>query len=380
MKKAMMVVATALVAVCVGALLAQDRDISGTWQGTLHAGKDLRTVLKISKGDGGALKGTFYSIDQGGQWPVSSISLQGTTFKFAIAAVGGTYEGKLANTDATAITGFWSQGGPNSLALDLTLANDKTAWTIPEPPPPVVPMAADATPTFEVATIKPSKPDAPGKAFQLRGRNFSTLNTTLTDLITFAYDLQPRQVTGGPAWMETDKYDLAAVPDKPGAPNTKQLKTMVQKLLTERFQLTFHHDKKELTVFAITVAKTGLKLTPSVNTSNGVPGLFFRGLGNLPVTNATIADFAGVMQTAVLDRPVIDQTGLTGRYDFVLLWTPDETQFGGRGGQAPPPANGGTAPPDLFTAMQQELGLKMDSVKAPVDVLVIDKVEKPSEN
>jgi len=87
-----------------------------------------------------------------------------------------------------------------------------------------------------------------------------------------------------------------------------------------------------------------------------------------------------VMQTAVLDRPVIDQTGLTGRYDFVLLWTPDETQFGGRGGQAPPPANGGTAPPDLFTAMQQELGLKMDSVKAPVDVLVIDKVEKPSEN
>ena len=225
----------------VGALLAQDHDITGTWQGTLHAGKDLRTVLKITK-DGGTLKGTFYSIDQGGQGiPLSSISLQGTTFKFAIAAINGTYEGKLANTDATAITGFWSQGGPNPLALDLTLANDKTAWTIPEPPPPVVPMAADATPSFEVATIKPSKPDAPGKAFGLRGRNFSTLNTTLTDLITFAYDLQPRQITGGPAWMESDKYDLAAIPDKPGVPNTKQLKTMVEKLLTDRFQLKFHH-------------------------------------------------------------------------------------------------------------------------------------------
>ena len=378
--KKLMLVAMAIIAMCVGALLAQDHDITGTWQGTLHAGKDLRTVLKISK-EGGALKGTFYSIDQGGQGiPLSSISLQGTSFKFAIAAIGGTYEGKLANTDATEITGFWSQGGPNPLALDLTLANDKTAWAIPEPPPPVVPMAADATPSFEVATIKPSKPDAPGKAFGLRGRNFSTLNTTLTDLITFAYDLQPRQVTGGPAWMETDKYDLAAIPDKPGAPNTKQLKGMVQKLLTDRFKLTFHHDKKEMTVFAITVAKTGSKLTKSEDNSNGVPALFFRGLGNLPVKNATIADFAGVMQTAVLDRPVIDQTGLTGRFDFVLTWTPDESQFGGRGGQAPPPANGGTAPPDLFTAMQQQLGLKMDSVKAPVDVLVIDHVEMPSEN
>ena len=378
--KKLMVVTLAIFAMSVGALLAQDHDITGTWQGTLHAGKDLRTVIKISKGDGGALKGTFYSIDQGGQGvPLSSISLQGTTFKFAIAAIGGTYEGKLANTDATEISGFWSQGGPNPLALDLTLANDKTAWTIPEPPPPVVPMAADAVPSFEVATIKPSKSDGPGKAFQLRGRNFTTLNTTLTDLITFAYDLQPRQITGGPAWMESDKYDLAAIPDKPGVPNTKQLKTMVEKLLTDRFQLKFHHDKKEMTVFAITVAKTGPKLTESVNNTNGVPGLGFRGLGNLVVRNATIADFAGVMQTTALDRPVLDQTELKGRYDFTLNWTPDEAQFGGRGGQVPPPANG-TAPPDLFTAMQQQLGLKMDSVKAPVDVLVIDHVEKPSEN
>jgi uncharacterized protein (TIGR03435 family) len=378
--KKLTLVAMVIIAMCVGALLAQDHDITGTWQGTLHAGKDLRTVIKISK-EGGALKGMFYSIDQGAQgFPLGSISAQGAAVKFAVPAIGGTYEGKMANTDGTAITGFWSQGGPNPLPLDLTLANEKTAWAMPEPPPPVVPMAADATPSFEVATIKPSKPDAPGKAFQLRGRNFSTLNTTLNDLITFAYDLHPRQITGGPAWMETDKYDLAAIPDKPGVPNTKQLKTMVEKLLADRFQLKFHRDKKELTVFAITVAKTGSKLTPSVDDSNGVPGLFFRGLGNLPVKNATIADFAGVMQAAVLDRPVIDQTGLTGRFDFTLTWTPDESQFGGRGGQAPPPANGGTAPPDLFTAMQQELGLKMDSVKAPVDVLVIDHIEKPSEN
>src|SRR5580658_7980439 len=102
----------ALAALLGGALLAQDKDITGTWQGTLHAGKDLRTVLKISKGDKGGLAAVFYSIDQGGQGiPVGSITLQGSTFKFAIPAIGGTYEGKLANTDGTAITGFWSQGG-----------------------------------------------------------------------------------------------------------------------------------------------------------------------------------------------------------------------------------------------------------------------------
>jgi uncharacterized protein (TIGR03435 family) len=81
----------------------------------------------------------------------------------------------------------------------------------------------------------------------------------------------------------------------------------------------------------------------------------------------------------VLDRPVVDQTGLTGRWDFTLQWTPDETQFGGRGGQAQGQA-GANAPPGLFTAMQEQLGLKMDSTRAPVDALVIDRIEKPTEN
>ena len=147
----------ALAALLGGLLLAQDRDITGTWQGTLHAGKDLRIVMKVSKADAGGLKAVMYSIDQGGQpIPASSITLQGMTVKFAVSAIGGTYEGKLSNTDGTTISGTWSQG-PNPLPLDLTLANDKTAWTIPEPPPPPKQMAADADPSFEVATIKPIK-------------------------------------------------------------------------------------------------------------------------------------------------------------------------------------------------------------------------------
>jgi uncharacterized protein (TIGR03435 family) len=100
----------------------------------------------------------------------------------------------------------------------------------------------------------------------------------------------------------------------------------------------------------------------------------------LNVRNATIKDFAGLMQSEVLDRPVIDQTGLAGRYDFKLNWTPDDSQFGGLGAKIPPPTNGADAPPNLYTAIQEQIGLKLEATKANADVLVIDHVEKPSEN
>jgi uncharacterized protein (TIGR03435 family) len=180
--------------------------------------------------------------------------------------------------------------------------------------------------------------------------------------------------------MDTEKFDLDAKPGGEGQPNDKQWKIMVQKLLVERFKLAFHRDKKELSVYAITVGKSGPKLTKSEGNPSGLPGLFFRGLGVLPATNATMADFAGVMQGAVMDRPVVDHTGLTGRWDFTLNWTPDEFQFGGMGAKAPPPANNAAAAPDLFTAIQEQLGLKLESTKAEADVLVIDKAVKPTDN
>ncbi|HEX5432586.1 MAG TPA: TIGR03435 family protein [Bryobacteraceae bacterium] len=360
-------------------LLAQD--IAGTWQGTLQppAGRGLRTVIKITKADGGALKAVLYSIDQGGQGlPASAVTVQGSAVKISIPGIGATYDGKLS-ADGNSITGTVKQG-LNPLPLNLVRATAETAWTIPTPPPPPKPMAADANPVFEVATIKPSKPGAPGKAILVRGRNFSTLNTTLSDLITFAYTIHPRQIVNGPGWLETEKYDLAAKPDGEGQPSGSQWKVMLQKLLADRFSLKFHRDKKDLTVYAIVAGKNGPKLTKSEGDPNGLPSLFFRGLGVLPARNATMAEFAGLMQSAVLDRPVVDQTGITGRYDFTLTWTPDETQFGGRGGRVPPPANNAAAPPDLFTAIQEQMGLKLESKKAPVDVLVIDGVEKPSAN
>ena len=238
------------------------------------------------------------------------------------------------------------------MTLNLRHVTGDAAWPIPEPPVRLKPMAADASPVFEVATIKPSAPETQGKGFGVRGRNFSTINTSVTDIITFAYGLHARQITGGPAWMESEKYDLSAKPDGEGQPNDRQWKVMIQKLLADRFKLTFHRDQKELSVFAITVGKNGPKLTKSAGDPNGLPALFFRGLGVLPARNATMADFAGVMQTAVLDRPVVDQTGLSGRFDFELKWTPDETQFGGL--RVPASSDDPTAPPDLFTAVKDQ--------------------------
>jgi uncharacterized protein (TIGR03435 family) len=352
-------------------------DLAGTWQGTLHAGKDLRTVLKVRKEDA-VYKADMYSIDQGGRpMPVTSISQDGTTVKFSIMFLDGSYEGKMS-PDGNTISGSWTQGG-KPIPLELKRASADTEWPIPEAAPRPKPMAADAKPLFDVSTIKPSKPDEPGKLFGFDGQRFKTVNTTLDDLIGFAYGVQPKQIVNAQPWLSSDKFDILAQPDMPGMPNPQQLKGMLQKLLTDRFKLTFHHEQKELSVYALELAKDGPKFKKSPD-QGGMPGLFFRGLGVLPVQNATMEEFAGVLQSAVLDRPVVDRTGLQGKYDFILKWTPDESQFAGVGIKVPPPSNAPDAPPNLFAAVQEELGLKLDATKAAVDVMAIDHVEKPSEN
>jgi uncharacterized protein (TIGR03435 family) len=356
------------------------RDIADTWQGTLHAGQDLRTVVKISRADGGGYKATFYSIDQGGaELPVTKITLEGTTVKMSLTMIGGSYEGKLS-ADGNTITGSWTQGGA-PLPLNLTRATPATEWTIPPPPPKLPPMDANASPSFEVATIKPSKPDDQRKAFIVRGREFQTINVSLYEMISFAYGVHAKQVIGAPDWAATAKFDIDAKPDGEGAPSDKQWKGMLQKLIVERYKLTFHRAKKELSVYVLAVAKSGPKMTKSAGDPNGLPGLFFRGrLGDLHVNNANMGDFVGLLQNAVLDRPVVDQTGLAGRWDFNLNWTPDDSQFSGMGAKIPPPADGANQPPALYTAIQEQIGLKLDAAKAPADVMIIDHVEKPSEN
>jgi len=245
MKKSLLWIA-ALALSSQAALLAQN--LTGIWQGTLQTpNRGLRTVIEISSTDKDTLKAVLYSIDQSAEGlPSSSVTVQGSTVKISIPGIGGTYEGRLS-ADENSITGTWAQG-PRPATLNLTRVTEETAWAIPKGPAPLKPTAADANPVFEVATIKPSKPGRPGSAFRVQGRQFSTINTTMSALISYAYGLQESQILGGPSWVESDKYDIMAKPDGEGEPSNDQWKAMLQKLLADRFLLTLHSDKKELSV------------------------------------------------------------------------------------------------------------------------------------
>jgi uncharacterized protein (TIGR03435 family) len=243
--------------------------------------------------------------------------------------------------------------------------------------------------TFEMATIKPSKPDAQGHTFRVRGHRFETRNTSLSDLISFAYGLHAKQITEAPAWVEADKYDLTAQSDAEGQSSEMLWRSMLQKYLVECFKLKFHRDTQELPLYVLTIGRTGPQLTKSKEDPNGLPALSVTlgarnpanaNLGAVAATNANMEDFARVMQRLVLEWPVVDQTAIVGRYDFALNWTPDDSQFGDTRAMVPAPTNSADSPPDLFTAIQEQIGLKLDLTHAPSQVLVIDRVEKPSGN
>jgi uncharacterized protein (TIGR03435 family) len=278
------------------------------------------------------------------------------------------------------MAGTWTQGG-QPFPLTLLRATPETAWEIPDAPKPPKPMAVDADPSFDVATIKPNPSGAAQiQGLTLKGRHVVVNNGSLNDLVTFAYSLQVKQVVNGTGWMDNDRYDIDALPDQPGMPNLEQTRTMVRKLLTDRFALKFHHEKRDLAAYVLTVGKTGQKLTPTQ--VKGVDSGFFyaQGIGGLTLhlVNGTMKDFADFLQMIVLDKPVVNRTGIPGRFDNNVTFTPDDSQFNGH----PPKikASDVSEAPNLFDAIQQQLGLKLTAEKTAVDVLVIDHVEKPSPN
>jgi len=378
MKKWMLWV-IALTVMAGGGLRAQD--LTGNWQGTLKAGKDLRMILVVSK-DEGRLRARLYSIDETAQpFRVSSISQEGSTVKFAIEINGTAYEGKL-NAATNAISGTWTQA-VTSVPLDFVRPTKETAWEIPSPPPPRKQMPADAEPGIDVATIKPN--DSGGMSMQtltFRGRNLITVNSSLADLMMFAYSVQMKQIVGAPSWIEHDRYDINATPDQEGTPTADQVRIMIRKLLADRFQLKFHHDKRELSAFVLTVAKDGPKLKPAQPNGNlhGVGMQAAKTGAMLFANNSPVSAFTNFLQSLVLDRPVVDQTGLTGKYDMTVTFTMDDSFFNGHPPAFPKPADDVEPAPSLFDAIQQQLGLKLTPEKTQVDVLAIDHVEKPSAN
>jgi uncharacterized protein (TIGR03435 family) len=214
---------------------------------------------------------------------------------------------------------------------------------------------------------------------------FQAKNYTVNGLIAAAYDLNPKMISGGPAWAETDRYDVIAATPGELRPTYEDQMRMLRKLLSDRFNLRFHRKKEDFAIFELTVAKNGPKLKPSSAPSdepyNVTPTLYPAASGGidhalLPAHNITILQFASVLQHAILDRPVVDNTQLTGRYDIDLEWTPDESNFGG----TLPPGPPDSAKPGLFTAIQQQLGLRVEATRGPVDALVIDGLDRPSDN
>jgi len=346
------------------------RDLAGTWQGIFPFGKGHRVALKITK-DGAQWSGVAYDLDSDspsdGRQAIQ-MSLSGEEMRFGIPALGGNFDGKLSE-DSASITGTWTQQGGQPQPVTLARAAGDGEWEIPKA---TAKMAANADPGWEVVTVKPTDPAANGASVGMQGREFVMTNRSVQTLLLIGYSVHPKQIVNGPEWIRTERWDIRGVPDVPGQPSVKQMQTLARKVLTERFGLVTHTEKRQMDVYALTVAKGGEKMTPSAADPNGVFDENDNengGIRTMRTANISMPEFALVMKF-FMDRPVVDQTGLAGRYDFQLKWTFDDSRV--------PP--GSDAPPSLFTAIQEQLGLKLESTKAQTDVLVLDKVEHPSAN
>jgi uncharacterized protein (TIGR03435 family) len=255
---------------------------------------------------------------------------------------------------------------------------------------------AQARPSFEVASIKPNKSGDRGVRIENQPGRFRAVNVSLKFLIEFAYDLKDTQLAGATGWISSENYDVDAKVESAGGEDHKlpsdeeleQRRQMVQSLLADRFKLVLHRDSKELPVYALVVAKSGAKLHESAAPSSDGPKQGQRmarmGRGELTMNTVPIAMLCDAL-SRISGRNVIDHTGLKGNYDIALKWTPDESEgqmFKGPGDgdkrDAPPPSD--ATGPSLFTALEEQLGLKLESQKGAVDTFAIEHVERPSAN
>ncbi len=258
-----------------------------------------------------------------------------------------------------------------------------------------------AAPSFAVASIKPEVSGQPGPRYQFFP-GFKAENTTLKDLLMLAYDVKDFQISGGPSWIGSDHYDIEATTEAKPSFDQKWLasqKQRLQTLMRERFGLTLHRETKELPIYRLIVAKGGLKLQPlkegacvtfDPNNPTPPPGKTaqdYCGSGGFPrrgrydATSARMMDLA-LAFSILTGRTVVDKTGITGEFPVHLTFAPDDSmlQVPGAPGDPGNAAAAADSGPSFFTAVQEQLGLRLESGKGPVEVLVIDHVEKPSEN
>jgi uncharacterized protein (TIGR03435 family) len=235
----------------------------------------------------------------------------------------------------------------------------------------VRPMALDAHPSFEVATIKHSDPDDGSRGFHTSGKDIFIENETMNDLISFAYGVHAKQIVDAPSWFGSERFDIKGFADVEGEPSVTQYREMVKKLLADRFQLQFQKQKREMACFVLTLSKGG----PKMDTTKSAPDAGQDQTGSINgshvfwrFTDNSMPEFAQFLQS-VLDRPVVDRTGLKGKFDFKLEWTSN-----------PDAATDPAAAPGFLTAVQEQAGLKIEPTKAEVDVLDVTHAGQPSPN
>ena len=257
---------------------------------------------------------------------------------------------------------------------------------------------AAVRPSFEVASIKPNNSGSGSSRSGTRtGGYFFATNVSLKLLIMQAYRVLDFQVSGGPSWIEGDRFDIearaeaGAVPPPTGPPDPTRpdrMALMMQSLLEERFQLKLHRETRELLVYTLVVGKDGSKMQATVDGRPGPGGLNAGSARTSGVPGGVEMTASGIsmatlstMVSQQVRRPVIDITNLTGLFDLTLKWSPqaNSSALVPAGGPEPPPPVEPSGP-SIFTALQEQLGLKLESTKGPVEVLIIDSVQKPSEN
>jgi len=370
MKRAILAAAAFVLAV----IPLHTQSIAGTWQGTLtiptqtgaSASRNPRIVFTIEKSADGSFHGGITFIDFGNSMQLTSVNLSAPDVTFTQSDAGITFRGKLS-ADSQSIDGTWTQA-QRSLPLTLQLASEDTLWKSPAALPP---MASDADPSYEVATIKPATADEQHPIFDLRAHRFEATGTSAKELIKIAWNIRGRQVIGGPPWLEDKKFDIVAEPDTPGRPSEEQSRKMVHKLLADRFHLVAHTEQQLYPVLALTLDPKAPRPTPSDPKFSDDLNMFGRRDGDdfvLHITGATIPQMLAFIMNTFQARQLVDETGLTGTYNVTLRIAIPQ---------------GPVSDDDIGAALvqaAQQAGFKFISKKEPLPVVVVDHIDPPTPN
>jgi uncharacterized protein (TIGR03435 family) len=348
------------------AAVAHAQGIAGTWQGTLPVGQRPRIVLRIADAGSGALRGSVIFIDRS----ADALPLLSTTYRAPdlTAAIGEiTFRGKLS-ADGKSIAGTWSQGN-QSFPLSFAVATPETLWTY-SGPSTMPTMSATADPSFEVATIKPSAHDA-NWGISRGTRLFQARGNTIADLIQFAYQVRRRQIDGGPSWMNELRFDVTGEPDAPGLPSRDQERLMLGKLLAQRFGFRVHIVQRDFPVYALVVGKSPPKIDVSASSVNSIlvsPRELENGTTAVQFSHTTMPEFTDFLMGFIQDRQIVDETGLNGRFDFTMMMPTSSLQ------------GNDLDKTTAFLLGVKPLGFKLEPKKAPLQVIVIDNIDKPTAN